>query len=265
MYINEKDIKLELDKEIIKQYNMKSMIYFDIETTGFDREQDNIILISIGYYKNQDIFHIKQYFAQELEQEKSILENLKNSIEKFDTWCSYNGKAFDEPFIKSRMSKYNIEFRVPSEHFDLYRKIRPYQKQLGLERCNLKTVEQYIGINRKDTIDGGISVELYKRYLKDKNNDLKHTIMLHNYEDVLNLPKIFKILWKIKKCDFLREDHITEKQLKYLNYLMKKHNVLIDINLDKISKRAASKAIGAILEGNHDIISIKDIIKNNCV
>ncbi|ADZ20028.1 hypothetical protein BJV85_003029 [Clostridium acetobutylicum] len=265
MYINEKDIKLEIDKNIVKEYSMKSMVYFDIETTGFDREQDNIILISIGYYDVKDTFHIKQYFAEDLNEEKYVLENLKGDIENFNMWCSYNGKAFDEPFIQSRMKKYNIELTLPREHFDLYRKIRPYQKQLGLERCNLKSVEQYIGIKREDTIDGGISVELYKKYLRDKDEELKYTIMLHNYEDVLNLPKIFKILWKIKKCDFIREDHITDKQLKYLNYLMKKHNVLVDINLDKISKRAASKAIGAILDGDYDIISIKDIIKNNCV
>ncbi|WP_066020243.1 MULTISPECIES: ribonuclease H-like domain-containing protein [Clostridium] len=264
MYINEEQSKLDINKNIKKKYNMDSMVYFDIETTGFDREQDNVILVSLGYCTQSNNFYIKQYFAENLNDEKCVLENLKNDVEKFNIWCSYNGKAFDQPFLEHRMNKYDIAFKSPDEHFDLYRKIRPYQKQLGLGRCNLKSVEKYIGIDRKDTIDGGISVELYKRYLEDQDENLRKVIMLHNYEDVLNLPKIFKILSKIDSSNFIREDHITEKQLKYLKSLLRKHNILLNINLDNISKRAASKAIGAILNEDYDEESLKDIIKINC-
>lgn len=264
MYINEEQSELDINKNIIKKYNMNSMAYFDIETTGFDRDQDNVILVSLGYCTPNNDFHIKQYFAENLNDERCVLKNLKSDVGKFNIWCSYNGKAFDEPFIEHRMNKYDIAFKSPNEHFDLYRKIKPYQKQLGLERCNLKSVEKYIGIERKDTIDGGISVELYKKYLENQDENLRKVIMLHNYEDVLNLPEIFKILEKIENSNFIRADHITEKQLKYLKSLLKKYNILLNINLDNISKRAASKAIGAILDENYDEKNLEDIIKINC-
>lgn len=261
MYISNKNIELDISPKILSRYDMSHIAYFDIETTGFDKEQDNIILISLGYYSGDNIFTVKQYFGENLEDEKSILENFKNDLQRFGTWCSYNGKAFDEPFIKYRIDKYNIKFMAPREHFDLYRKIKPYQKQLGLDRCNLKSVEKYMGIQREDTIDGGISVELYKRYLESKSEDLKKIIMLHNYEDVINLPKIFSIVWKIENSnDFIREDHVTDKQLKYLKYLLEKSNISLEAELPKISKKAASKLISRILSGNANSNELEEII-----
>ena len=92
-----------------------------------------------------------------------------------------------------------------------------------MKRCNLKSVERFIGINRKDEINGGISVKLYEEYLSTGRIRIwRDIIMLHNYEDVLNLPKIFKLRYKIETNDDLeREDIITDKQNKYLRYLLK--------------------------------------------
>lgn len=265
MLLNEKESKLKLDVEMIHKYNMMDMAYFDIETTGFDKEEDIIMLISIGWFVDENTFHIKQYYADSKNEEKDVLKKFKKDIALYKKWCSYNGKAFDEPFIKRRMIKNDIDdFVLPEEHIDLYRLIRPYYKQLGLKRCNLKSVEKYIGIDRLDKIDGGVSVELYKRYLKNKDKDLRKTIMLHNYEDVLNLPKIFKVVFCIdNSCEIVREDGITEKQLRYMNYLLKKNKLNLDIELNKMSKKAASRVIDSLIKGNFDEKFLNDIIENS--
>jgi uncharacterized protein YprB with RNaseH-like and TPR domain len=265
MFGLERDSKLTLDNKILDKYNMKSIAYFDIETTGFDKENDIVMLISLGWFKENGDLHIKQYYAEDEEDEKSLLEAFKDDIKGYNIWCSYNGKAFDEPFIKNRMIKNKIyKFVPPEEHLDLYRLIRPYYKQLGLNRCNLKSVEKYIGINRLDKIDGGKSVELYEKYLSTKSEKIKEVIMLHNYEDVLNLPKIFKVVFQIDTgSDFAREDGITEKQLSYLKYLLDKNKIGIEINFNKISKKAASRIIDNLIKGMYDEKKLLEIAENS--
>ena len=265
MVVIERDSELILNKEMLDKYEMEKIAYFDIETTGFDKHQDIIMLISLGSFTNKNNFRIKQYYAEEKSDEKKVLEAFMEDLMGYDKWCSYNGKAFDEPFINNRMILSNIEnFVAPAEHVDLYRMIKPYYKQLGLLRCNLKSVEQYIGINRLDKIDGGKSVELYREYLRSKSEELREVIMLHNYEDVLNLPKIFKVVFKIDTgSDFAREDGITEKQLSYLKFLLDKNELTAEINYNKVSKKSASKIIDSLIKGQCDEKKLLEMVGNN--
>ncbi|MFL0247858.1 ribonuclease H-like domain-containing protein [Candidatus Clostridium stratigraminis] len=264
MYIREYTDNIKIEADIIEKYNMHNIAYFDIETTGFEKDKDYIILISLGYYNDEGKFNIKQYFAEELIDEAEILYAFAKDIVKFNRWCSYNGVAFDEPFIARRMGKNNIHCSLPNEHIDLYRIIRPYYKQLGMERCNLKTVEKYLGVNREDQIDGGMSVELYYQYLETKEDELKDIIMLHNYEDVLNLPLIFKIIYKVENnTSIIREDSITEKQLKFLKSLIKKNNIEVSFEVERVSKKAASKIIDAILKGNINSREISNMVSSS--
>lgn len=264
MVIKEYNELLNIDESIFNGYGMMDVSYFDIETTGFDKEEDSIILISLGRFINNESFSIKQYFGESLEDEKQVLYSFAKDFNGTSKWCSYNGMAFDEPFIKRRMEKYGIHFESPQSHVDLYRLVRPYYKQLGMERCNLKSVERHIGIQREDQIDGGISVDMYKEFLMTSKQGLKDTIMLHNYEDVLNLPKIHEYIYNVENNNkLIREDGITEKQLKYLNSLLEKSSISLDVDLDRISKRAASRIIDYILKGYIDCKEITNIISNS--
>jgi uncharacterized protein YprB with RNaseH-like and TPR domain len=261
MYTKEYSEIIEIDKQIIDRYDMHNIAYFDIETTGFDKDKDYIILISLGYFNDEDRFIIKQYYAETLEDEAAVLHSFGNDLNRFKRWSSYNGMAFDEPFINRRMDKNNLVFSAPGEHIDLYRLIRPYYRQLGMERCNLKTVEKFLGVEREDQIDGGMSVELYNRYLETKEEELKNIIMLHNYEDVLNLPRIFQLIYEVEnRKELVREDCITEKQLKFLTSLLKKNKIVLNFQVEKISKKAASKIIDSILIGNKNVDELNNMI-----
>ncbi|KYH35338.1 hypothetical protein CLTEP_07420 [Clostridium tepidiprofundi DSM 19306] len=263
MFTRNHEGKLHISQQIFKKYDLGNIAFFDIETTGFNRTCDIIMLISIGYFKDYENFIIKQYYAEYIEDEENVLKAFKEEIAKFDSWCSYNGIAFDEDFIIKRMERNNIEFVPPSKHVDLYRLIKPYHKQFGLERCNLKTIERFLGIDREDRIDGGLSVQLYKQYLYTNNDDIRDTIMLHNYEDVLNLPLLFNLIYRIgTDPNIKKEPGITPNQLKYLNILLKKNNIEIESDIKSISKKAASRAIDSILKGNVDNKKIDFIIKD---
>ncbi|MBU3146322.1 ribonuclease H-like domain-containing protein [Clostridium sp. CF012] len=218
MFIKEYEVNVILPKEIFRKYKMDTIAYLDIEATGFDFERDKIVLISLGYYLNEDQFKIVQYFAESPCEEESILKELKKSMNNFEKWCSYNGTAFDEPFVIRKMNRYNLGFRLPSEHIDLFKIIRPFHKKMGMKNCSLKSVEKFTGIKRRDEISGARSVEIYNEYLVKHDEKLKEILMLHNYEDVLNLPKIFKVINTIENdLDSKRKEKSAKKQMSLLN------------------------------------------------
>lgn len=263
MYIKDCKTELIVPDEVYDRYNLKDIAFFDIETTGFNKVTDVIMLVSLGYYLNRKEFYIKQYYAEYIEDEESIMIELKKDIAGFNSWCSYNGIAFDEPYIKKKMEIHKIPFNPPENHIDLYRLIKPYYTQFGLRRCNLKTIEKYLGIERRDQIDGGLSAQLYKQYIYTNNDEIRDVIMLHNYEDVLNLPILFNLLYKIDTDPkIIKQPTITKNQLKYIRILSQKNNIVLKSDLENISKKAATRAIDSILKGNHNGEEIDFIIKD---
>jgi uncharacterized protein YprB with RNaseH-like and TPR domain len=168
----------------------------------------------LGYYLNEEEFEIIQFFAESPHEEESLLKELKKAMGKFERWCSYNGTAFDEPFIVRKMNRFNLGFRLPSEHIDLFRIIRPFYKRMGIKSCSLKSVEQFTGIKRQDEINGAKWVELYNKYLIKHDEKLTEILMLHNYEDVVNLPKIFEVINTIENdLEIKRKEKLDKKSL----------------------------------------------------
>lgn len=217
MFIKEYEIKVILPKEVFRRFKMGTIAYLDIEATGFDLENDKIVLISLGYYLNEEEFKVIQYFAETPNEEENILKELKKAMSNFKRWCSFNGTSFDEPFVIRKMYKYNLHFRLPGEHIDLFKIIRPFYKRMGMKGCSLKNVEQFTGIHRQDEISGARSVELYNEYLVNHDEKLKEILMLHNYEDVVNLPKIFNVINTIENdLDIKRKEKLDKKQMSLL-------------------------------------------------
>ncbi|WP_291637386.1 ribonuclease H-like domain-containing protein, partial [Clostridium sp.] len=84
--------------------------------------------------------------------------------------------------------------------------------------CSLKSVEQFTGIKRQDEINGAKWVELYNKYLVKHDEKLTEILMLHNYEDVVNLPKIFKVINTIENdLELKRKEKFAKKQMAHLN------------------------------------------------
>ncbi|WP_035289699.1 ribonuclease H-like domain-containing protein [Clostridium sp. KNHs214] len=263
MIIREYESKVHINKSILARYSMLDMCYYDIETTGFDKDKDCIMLISLGYFTGNDSFKIKQYFAEQLSEENNILVKFKEEAEKFNRWCSYNGIAFDEPFITNRMDKYFINFKVPIYHIDLYRIIRPYYEQLGINRCNLKTVEKFVGIQRKDSITGEESVHMYNRFLNTGNEKIRDIILLHNYEDVLDLPYLFNLVYRIDEdTSLIRNNLVNSRQIDYLKFLLNKNEISIDCNFHRMKKKQAYKIINMLNNGKVDKKDIFNILNN---
>jgi uncharacterized protein YprB with RNaseH-like and TPR domain len=245
-------IKKEFSKKIYVPVNLRAyaekrkMLYFDIETTGLSSEFNSIILIGMSYEKN-GVFTVEQLFCEKMDEEELILEEFIRRLDEFDTIVTYNGRSFDVPFVNARMKNYNMNYSIKHENLDIICHVRPNKQVLGLSSCSLKSVERLLGIGREDEIDGGESVRLYYEYLRNGNSRLKEQILLHNFEDVYNLPEVLRVFDTIRLND--TPDRLTSKQRSFLMDLLKRKKFVLKRQLDSLSKQEASKLIDYILNG----------------
>jgi len=137
----------------------------------------------------------------------------------------FNGDNFDIPYLEKKASLYDIETPFSKmSSIDILKHIRPYQKILGLENCKLKTIEMFLGINRKDIYSGKDLIEQYNNYCENKKQKLKENILLHNEEDLYGLIKTVKIYGIINYINNLKDINFI-KALKSLDFT--KANTLI--------------------------------------
>lgn len=170
------------------------ILFIDIETTGLSLRNSDLYLIGASYYEN-GAWNIAQFFAEDITQEKDILEAFIDFAKGFTKVLHYNGDRFDIPYIKSKLSKYDLPNVFENmDSIDIYKKIGPYKKQLGLMDCKQKTIELYLGINREDKYDGSKLIPIYKNYEQSKNPEALQLLLLHNFEDVKGMFGILPML-----------------------------------------------------------------------
>ena len=142
--------------------------YIDIETTGLDKENDDITLI--GVY---DGFKVKSFLRG-----KDFLE-FKDYISSFPLIVTFNGSCFDLPFISSKLG---IKFE--QLHVDL----RFAFSRLGITG-GLKRIEKMFELERSpetSNLDGLDAVHLWHKYVNGDDNALE-LLKKYNSEDVIGL------------------------------------------------------------------------------
>lgn len=138
---------------------------------------------------------LKQYFANSMDKEKELLEEFIHDIALYDNIITYNGDSFDLPFINHRLNNYGIKSFINKEKsFDLYRIIRNNKEYLDLPNLKLKTIEESLGYFREDIYSGFDCIAFYYEYLKSKNLELKDNVLKHNFDDLVHMLDIIKIL-----------------------------------------------------------------------
>lgn len=185
-----------INPDILDTYLGQNYCVFDIETTGFSRSSD-IITLTCMLLSKEDKLYITQYFAESPEEEAAIIEKTMPILTGCDAVFTYNGRAFDIPFLIERAKKTMTAYKTAASHdicnIDL---LRLFKNHLPLTK-NLKSyrqrnVEAFFGIspNRKDEISSADNVTMYREYLYSKDRKIAEKLMLHNYDDVRQLHRL---------------------------------------------------------------------------
>lgn len=170
----------------------ESLLFFDIETTGLSAKRDLVYLIGCVYFRDGG-WHLRQWFSDSAEAEKEVILHFFLFASRFSMLIHFNGTTFDLPFLKERAAKLGLTLpsREP-ESFDLYRKLRPMKQLLGLSDCKQKTLEAFLGTGREDPYNGGELIRFYWDYLRTGEQRLYDALILHNAEDLMGLPELFR-------------------------------------------------------------------------
>ena len=194
MLVIKDEAKITVDYPVEKFAKKDKILYFDIETTGLSRKYCSIYLIGAMYYE-EGSWKYAQWFADNYNDEANIIMAFQKFIKDYDSIIHFNGDSFDIPFLNERAEKYNIDLGLDRlKSIDIYKEISTLKNILSLPNLRQKTLEEAIGIKRVDPFGGGELVEVYKEYVRTKDEKLIYPLLLHNKEDVLYMGKITELL-----------------------------------------------------------------------
>lgn len=229
----------------------EDVLFFDIETTGLSARSASLYLIGVLTYTDKN-WTLLQYFCEDVADEPAVLQAFFELLRTKKILISYNGDGFDIPFLRHMVEQYGL--RTPRPHrstalhdcadcpgtdrsaiddtrplysfdtvesFDLFKKFRPLKHLLGLPDLKLKSCERFLGIDREDRFTGGELIEVYFEWQKTKAPALLDTLLLHNAEDIANLPNLLPLLRyrSLPHSDFQLRAHERDECTIHLHYL----------------------------------------------
>jgi len=167
----------------------EDFVFLDIETLGlFSRP---IILFGVGTIESGN-FVVRQYLLRDISEEAAALTALTDHfMGQKKALVTFNGKAFDLPYVQDRLAYYGIPpvARVP--HFDVLHFARRRWKG-QYPSCRLGELESAVfGVKRDDDVPGQMVPEFYETYLRTKNCGPLVPIVGHNRQDVISTARLF--------------------------------------------------------------------------
>jgi uncharacterized protein len=188
---------------------LENIVFFDIETSSLSFGAGSFVfLIGICYFSELGL-ESSLLIIDHPSAEKALLERFNKDIENFRIICSYNGKAFDAPFIRNRYALYQVDNILEKKyHIDLLIYARRLWK-LRIDSCKLSHVEENIlHLKRNDEeIPGWMVPQVYFDFLNKQDPHLLRGIISHNKIDVISLAALYqhiaRLFTKSDECGYL--------------------------------------------------------------
>lgn len=175
----------------------EDVLFLDTETTGLSGGVGTVAFqIGVGYF-NHNGFVVEQFLMHDYPEEASMLRALNALMQRFSVLCTFNGRTFDVPLLRSRFLMNRIaDANFPQAHADVLYPARRLWK-LRLKSCTLGHLEeQLLHVQREDDLPGALVPQTYFQYLKDGNFEPLQRILEHNKQDIVSLAQLFYYLCK---------------------------------------------------------------------
>ena len=171
-----------------------SFLFFDIETTGFSKDNTILYLIGCGYFIENG-FQFIQWFNDDGTSEEEILLAFHDILKQKD-WqlVTFNGNSFDIPYLKRHYELNELPCDIESfPSLDFYQFLKPFQSLFQMTHGKKKDWEHFLELYREDIYDGGQLIAVYKEYLMNNEEALLHNLLLHNEEDLLGMKYLLPL------------------------------------------------------------------------
>ncbi|WP_301677204.1 ribonuclease H-like domain-containing protein [Methanoculleus methanifontis] len=170
----------------------EEFVFLDIETLGLSSRP--IILIGLARVSGGSIA-VRQYLSRSAEEEEAVLAAVLPDLEAEGTaFVTFNGRAFDVPYIRDRLACHGIPAYLAVPHFDVLHFARRRWKDL-LPSCRLDALETgVLGVARADDVPSRMVPEFYETYRRTGNPGPLVPVVEHNRQDIVSLARLFALL-----------------------------------------------------------------------
>ncbi len=163
------------------------VVFLDLETLGFFNRP--IILIGIGVIR-KDLLEVHQIILKDIDEEPAALEAARSYLNADSVVMSYNGKAFDIPYLRERYAYYGERPPQTAVHYDLLHAARR-QYRCRIPDCRLSTLEKHLfSVERGTDVPSSMVPECYERYRSTTNAGVLVPVVAHNLQDIISLAML---------------------------------------------------------------------------
>ena len=170
----------------------EEFVFLDIETLGLSSRP--IILIGLARVRGGSII-TRQYLLRSVGEEQAALTAVLPTLEEEGAaLVTFNGRAFDLPYIRERLACYGIPAGPAVPHFDVLHFAR---RRWGnsLATCRLSALEtEVLGVSREIDVPGWMVPEFYDAYRRTGSPGPLLPVVEHNRQDVVSLARLFALL-----------------------------------------------------------------------
>lgn len=259
---------MTISKETINHFSLSypieklapidQVLFIDIETTGFTARASYLYLIGCAYFES-GAWNTIQWMAEDYGQEADILKAFFEFAANYKYLIHFNGNNFDLPFILQKCEQLSLPYNFDNmQGIDLYKRISPYKFFLKLPNCKQKTLEQFLGVNRKDVFSGGELISIYHEYIKTPSEFSEKSLLLHNADDLRGMLEVLPML---SYYDMFNSSVKAKKvQANYYKDYNgnKRKELLITLSLPStLPKQVSSSANNCYFHGDGDEATLK--------
>lgn len=162
-------------------------LVIDIETGGFAGTE--VFLIGWVLLDRRPLT-VVQWLARDYPEERGILRALAEIAPHRDTWITFNGKSFDEPFLRDRAAVHRVRLTPPTVHIDLLHYARRRWSD-QLPNCKLQTLEQHVlGWQRVGDVPSSDIPDLFHHFIRTHNAAPIRPVLEHNQLDLISCTEL---------------------------------------------------------------------------
>lgn len=195
--IGRAEVMLMQGEEMPEDFGPLRILYLDTETTGFQGAGTVAFIIGAGYL-TEDGFQVHQFVLRDYPEELAQLRALDALLQDFDVLCTFNGRTFDVPLLRTRYLMNRMKpTLLEKPHIDLLHIARRVFK-LRLKQCNLGHLEEaLLGQPRENDLPGSEAPGRFFAYLKTGEFHLLDEVLEHNEQDIASLCTLLSYMCRV--------------------------------------------------------------------
>ncbi|MFN9814129.1 MAG: ribonuclease H-like domain-containing protein [Deltaproteobacteria bacterium] len=201
---------LALDDTLVN-VDPRRVLFLDTETTGLSGGTGTLpFLIGLAWFEDESLC-LEQLLLRKPGEERPLLERLAMRMASASAICTYNGKSFDWPLLRTRAVMNRVAVPAPAAHLDLLHCARrvfgPRLKEVRLVQMETEV----LGLRREHDIDGAEIPARFWDFVRGADGSTLTPVIEHNANDLVALAALVAAL--AERWDGVLPHHAPEDRL----------------------------------------------------